>query len=138
MQQLNQFSLLVTTSNSAKGATKSRAQRKREQRIMKDKERENGTLNNRVFSTDQQIDILTMNINKKRLEHEKNETLLVGLSIEKAVLSPQLESAEARAAVRCPKYNRNNSYWQRIDELIHTHDDLVKTTSEKNGCIVLQ
>lgn len=72
-----------------------------------------------------------MNINKKRLEHQKNQTLLVGLSIQESAIARQVESAEARATSRCAKYNKNNTYWKRVDELIEKHDELVKSISEK-------
>ena len=72
-----------------------------------------------------------MNIDKKRLEREKNESLMVGLSIQEAALGRQLESAEARAVARCPKYKESNMYWQRVDELVKQHDQLVKTISDR-------
>ena len=97
----------------------------------KNSERDTDTSSIRGFSTDQRICILSMNIDKKRLEHEKNESLMVGLSIHQAALGRQLESAEARAESRCPKYNKNNVYWKRVDELIKEHDELVKTISER-------
>jgi hypothetical protein len=72
-----------------------------------------------------------MNINKKRLEHQKNQTLLVGLSIQESAVARQVESAEARANARCPKYNKNNFYWKRLDDLVIKHDELVQSISEK-------
>ncbi len=72
-----------------------------------------------------------MNIDKKRLIHEQNGSLLVGLSIEEAALARQLESAEARATARCPKYKENNRWWKRVDELVTQHDELVKSIREK-------
>ena len=72
-----------------------------------------------------------MNIDKKRLEREKNESLMVGLSIQEAALGRQLESAETRALARCPKYKETNMYWKRVDELVKQHDQLVKTISDR-------
>ena len=102
---------------------------------MKTKERDTDTSSVRGFSTDQRINILSMNINKKRLEHEKNETLLVGLSIQEAALGRQLESAEARAQSRCPKYKSTNPYWSRVDELVLKHDELVNTISDRTASL---
>ena len=72
-----------------------------------------------------------MNIDKKRLKHEKNEALMVGLSVQEAAIGRQLESAEARAVSRCPKYKESNIYWKRVDELVKKHDDIVKTITDR-------
>jgi hypothetical protein len=98
-------------------------------------ERDTDTASVRGFSTDQRISILSMNIDKKCLIHEKNESLLVGLSIEEAVLARQLESAEARATARCPKYKESNCWWKRVDELVEQHDELVKSICDKTKCL---
>jgi hypothetical protein len=101
----------------------------------KDIERDTDTASVRGFSTDQRISILSMNIDKKRLIHEKNESLLVGLSIEEAALARQLESAEARATARCPNYMESNRWWKRVDELVKQHDELVKSIRDKTKCL---
>jgi hypothetical protein len=94
-------------------------------------EKKTDTSSVQVFSTDQHISIQSMNINKKRLvKHHKNQTLLVGLSIQESAISCQVESAKARATTHCPKYDRNNLYWKRVDELIVKHDELVKSISK--------
>ena len=103
--------------------------------MLKGKERDTDTNSIRGFSTDQRICILSMNIDKKRLQHEKDESLMVGLSIQEAALGRQLESAEARAVVRCPSYKASNMYWRRVDELVKQHDDLVQTISERTASL---
>jgi hypothetical protein len=72
-----------------------------------------------------------MNIIKKRLEHPKNQTLLVGLSIQESAVSRQVESAKARATTHCHKYDKNNLYWKIVDELIVKHDELVRSISKQ-------
>ena len=111
--------------------TKSRAQRKKDLKVKKTSERDTDTSSIRGFSTDQRICILSMNIDKKRLQHEKNEALMASLSIHQAALAKQLESAETRAESRCPKYKATNMYWKRVDELFEEHDQLVKTIRER-------
>ena len=129
------FHLVSIKADGAKGSTKSRAQMKKDRKSMKTKERDTDTSSVRGFSTDQRINILSMNINKNRLEHEKNETLLVGLSIQEAALGRQLESAEARAQSRCAKYKSTNPYWSIVDELVLKHDELVNTISERTASL---
>ena len=58
-----------------------------------------------------------MNINKRRLNRQQNETRLVGLSIQEGEIQRQIESAERRSEHRCPEYAKQN-YWQRVDELL--------------------
>ena len=125
------YCTLVSLDDAPKNTVKSRAQQKQDQNQNKRKERENDTSAVRGFSTDQRISIQSMNINKKRLEHQKNQTLLVGLSIQESAVARQVESAEARATTRCPKYNKNNVYWKRLDDLVIKHDQLVQSISEK-------
>lgn len=78
----------------------------------------------RGFSTDQRINIENMNINRQRLNHQHQETQLVGLSIHESAIGRQIASAEARAASRCAKYNPKNIYWKRVDDLLEKQDNV--------------
>lgn len=77
-----------------------------------------------------------MNINKKRLIHQQNETRLVGLSIQEAAIRSQIESAESRATQRCPKYNKNNMYWKRVDALLEEQNQVVQTIKEHSQALI--
>ena len=65
----------------------SRSQRRKATIKKKAEEREKDRSTVRGFSTDQRINIQALNINKKRLEHQRNQTFLVGLSIQESAMS---------------------------------------------------
>jgi hypothetical protein len=119
-----------------KSKVRSQAQMRQDKRKQKKIERSNDTQSHRGFSTDQRISIESMNINKKRLIHQQNETRLVGLSIQEAAIRSQIESAESRANSRCPKYNKNNVYWKRVDELLEEQDQVIKTIKEHSQALI--
>jgi len=108
----------IITDDAPKQLVQSREQRKKDLKIKKSKERASSEVASRGFSTDQRISIESLNINRQRLTHQKEETRLVGLSIHESAIGRQIESAEARAKDRCPKYNPKNIYWKRVDELL--------------------
>lgn len=114
----------------------SQAQKRKEKMKKKTNERANDTQGHRGFSTDQRISIESMNINKKRLMHQQNETRLVGLSIQEAAIRNQIESAESRAVQRCPKYTKSNPYWKRVDELIEEQNQVVKAIKEHSQSLI--
>ena len=114
-----------------KATVMSRSQRRKATIKKKAEERENDRSTVRGFSTDQRINIQALNINKKRLEHQRNQTFLVGLSIQESAMSRQIESAEKRATFRCPVYDPFDIHWKIVDELIKDHSDLVKSISTK-------
>ena len=102
----------------------SRAQKKKEVLKKKADERSTSVTANRGFSTDQRISIESLNINRERLTHQKQETRLVGLSIHESAIGRQIASAEARAASRCPEYHPKNPYWKRVDELLARQENV--------------
>jgi hypothetical protein len=55
---------------------------------------------------------------------------LVGISIQEVAIWSQIESAESRANLCCQKYNKNNVYWKRVDELLEEQDQVIKTIKE--------
>jgi hypothetical protein len=74
-----------------------------------------------------------MNVNIRRLEHQKKETKLVGLSIQVNAIEKQIKSAESRALLRCPEYNKDNIYWQRVDALMQQETNCVLMINKYNN-----
>ena len=124
------------TDDAPKSQVNSQAQKNVAKRNAKANDRANDTQGDRGFSTDQRISIESMNINKKRLIHQQNETRLVGLSIQEAAIRNQIESAESRASQRCPKYNKNNVYWKRVDNLLEEQNDVVEQIKEHSRALI--
>ena len=104
-------------------------QKKEDAKDLNSIDRTSNTTATRGFSTDQRINIETVKINRQRLTHQKDETRLVGMSIQEAAIGRQIASAEARAMLRCPEYKPTNVYWKRVDELL----DLQAKVTENMG-----
>ena len=92
--------------------------KRRQRRAAKANARESDVVSVQGYSTDQRISIESMNVNICRLEHQKKESKLVGLSIQESANRGEILGAENRAALRCPEYNQKNIYWQRVDLLV--------------------
>ena len=71
-----------------------------------------------------------MNINSRRLEHQQNETRLVGVSIQESAIRNQIESTEMRFIQCYLTYNENNIFWKKVDTLIEKQHEVVKTIKE--------
>ena len=65
-----------------------------------DVERESDRSEVREFSTDQRINMQALSVNKKRLEHQKTQTCLMGLSIQKSAMLRQVGQLEHRSMTR--------------------------------------
>ena len=105
---------------------------------MKDKKsvvRSNDTAN-RGFSTDQRISIESLNINRERLTHQKDETRLVGLSIQESAIGRQIASAEGRARERCSEYHPKNPYWKRVDQLLAEQQNVTDMMANYNNSLM--
>jgi hypothetical protein len=107
-------------------------------RDAKAKERENDNVNERGYSIDQRISIESMNVNIRRLEHQKKESKLIGLSIQEAAIRGQILGAENCAALRCPQYDPNNIYWCRVDMLVQQQTDCVVMMNKYNSEMLIE
>ena len=122
---------LFCTDDAPKSTVMSRAAKRKAVLQKKKEERENDRSAIHGFSTDQRINIQALNISQKRLEHQKNQSFLVSLSIQESAMSRQIEAAEKRAMIRCPTYDANNVHWKLADDLALEHQVLVKSIGEK-------
>ena len=62
--------------------------------------------------------LASININKQRLMHQQNKQKLVAFSVQASAIQTQIDSAERRAERRCPEYDKNDSNWKIVDELL--------------------
>ena len=122
---------LLLLADADKKTVMPRAQRRKATMKQNAIERDETTTEVRGFSTDQRINIQALNINKNRLDHQKNQPYLVGLSIQESAMSRQVRQCENRAANRCPVYDSNNMHWKVADDLIAKHNELVLSIRTK-------
>ena len=64
----------------------------------------------RGFTTDQQIDMESLGLQKESMIDRKHEVAMVALSLEESAMTKLIEAAERRAALRCPEYLESNPY----------------------------
>ena len=65
----------------------------------------------RGFSTEQRLDIESLNIKKQLLFDRKQEQKIVAFSVEESALARQIEQAQRRSITRCLDYDSNNIHW---------------------------
>ena len=116
---------LVADVNKKKGSG-SRAEQRRQDSKDGKKDAAHDTTATRGFSTEQRIDIENLKVRKQSLMDRQRESTMVGLSIEEAALSRQIESAERRAGMRCPIYDASNVHWKRVDTLVDEQDKVLQ------------
>jgi len=59
------------------------------------------------------------------MRDRKHEAVLVGMSVERSILSKQIEAVEGRAASRCSDYDPENAHWKKVDNLLLDQDKLL-------------
>ena len=94
-------------------------------KVEKDITRSSDTTSERGYSTDQQINVEFLNVQKKKFKHNKKETSLVALGMNESALVQRIEAAEHRAEMRCPSSCADNIYWKRVEVLLKEQQDLI-------------
>ena len=88
------------------------------------------------FSTDQRIDIESLDVQKEAMQDRKREAALVGLLIEESAIAEHIEGAERRAQSRCLEYDPMNVYWKRVDILLEEQDNILGRIRKFNESMV--
>ena len=122
---------LTDNKNRTKGVS-SRSQQRKDEREQKCTDAKNDTQNVRGFTTDQRIEIEGLNVRRQEMFDRQRESALVGFFIEEGAISRQIEQAERRAESRCPEYDPNNIFWQRVDSLLEQQENVLKQMREFN------
>jgi hypothetical protein len=104
---------------------KTQAEKRKERREQKALERKNDKSAVRGFSTDQRITIESINVNKRTLQHLRTESQMVALGLQETAIRGQLNHAQSMAERQCPKYNKNNMFWKRADQLQELHQETI-------------
>jgi hypothetical protein len=116
-----------TIDDAPKSCVKTQAQKRKERREKRNLERMKDTSAIRGFSTDQQITIELINVNKQTLKHLQDETQMVAFGLQESAIRAQLSQVQSMAERQCPKYDENNMFWQRVDSLQKRHGESIQT-----------
>jgi hypothetical protein len=118
-----------------KNSVKIQAQKRKDRREKRNLKRMKDTLVVQGFSTDQQITIELINVNKQTLKHLQDETQMVAFGLQESAIRAQLLQAQSMVECQCPKYDENKMFWQRVDALQKQHAESIQTlmnlTNEK-------
>ena len=90
----------------------------------------------RGFATVQQIDIESLALQKKNISDRNRESDLVGLAMEESALSRLIEALERKVEQRCNKYDENNVYWGRVDNLLEQQPSVLKQMRSMNKSLL--
>ena len=100
-------------------------------------DRANNNSNDRGYSTDQQISIEGLKIQKLNHMQTTNESNFLVLIVHESSIARQIDATERRATVRCKKYDPDNIHWKHVDTLLEEQAELTRniksfTTSIKH------
>ena len=84
------------------------------------------------LTTDQKIDLATLNVQHQAMLDCQKESTLVALSMEDNALNARIEAAEKRAQIRCPNYDEKDANWIKVDNLIAMQDNLMNRIMDIN------
>ena len=128
---------LLEITDPHKDIVKSRAQKRKAEKIEKDTKRASDIENDRGLSTDQQLQVEMLKIQKQRDQDRNKETLLVGLNMQESAISRQIDMFERRA-IRLDAMGTPHNCWDKIDELIKKQEDVVSQITELNRIGMLE
>ena len=95
-------------------------------------EHDTDTLNARGLTTDQRIDLATLDVHRQAMLDRKKESTVVALAVEDNALNMRIQAAEKRAQMRCPEYDKDDANWIRVDKLQAMQDKLMNRMMDEN------
>ena len=118
---------LLETSDAAKNVGKSRAEKRKIEKVEKDLLRLNDTQNSRGYSTDQKIQFELIDLTRQQTKDRTRESMLMGLSVQEQALNKQIDRAE-RMAERFALNevdNLENKWWKQFHDLMKKQESLI-------------
>ena len=118
---------LLEISDASKKTTKSRAEKRKANKVEKDAKRVNDTQFERGFSTDQKVQLEMLGLQRQSTTDRGRESILMGLCVQEGVIAKQIDQAERMAsqfaldAVDDP----NNKWWKKLNDLILKQETIV-------------
>ena len=117
--------MLLLDNRDKKKGVGTRAELRKKDANEKILESKHDTASQRGFSTEQCLEIESLDLQKQAMLERKTDSVLVGLSVEQSALKDQVEAAERRAASRYPEYTPTNIYWIKVDALLDDQEKLL-------------
>ena len=125
---------LFEINDTATEITKSRAAKRKIEKLQKDNERFGDNSNRRGVSFDQELRLKSMKLQEKRDNDRSRESIIVGLSLQESALARQIEFAERRAE-RLSKEGTDPlfcPYWTKVESLLKQQEDVMEKIAMLN------
>ena len=126
---------LLEISDASKKTVKSRAEKRKAEKLEKDIKRENDSSSDRVFSTDQKIQLEIIDLTRQQTNDRSRESVFMGLCVQEAALTKQIDRAERMAQRFAPDdvEDPNNKWWSKLNELIIKQESIIKQMENLNN-----
>ena len=115
---------LLEISDASKKTVKSRAEKRKADKIQKDIKRAADSNPERGFSTDQKLQLEIIDLTRQQTKDRSRESVLMGLCVQEAALTKQIDRAERMAERLAPDDvdDPNNKWWVKVNNLIHKQE----------------
>ena len=119
---------------------KSRAQKRKSDKIAKQLQRANDSSADRGFSTDQKIQLEMIDLTRQQTTDRSRESILMGLCVQEAALTKQIDRAERMAERLAPDdiEDVNNKWWNKVKNLIHKQELIVTEMAKLNNNAIVR
>ena len=126
---------LLEISDASSKTVKSRAQKRKADLLVKNTQREHDSTSSRGFSTDQNIQLQMVSLQRVQVSNQNRETILIGLCMEESTICKQLERAEKLALRLAPDNidDPTNYYWKKVEILSKKQEAITTRMSELNN-----
>lgn len=126
---------LLEISDASKDIVKSRAQKRKSDKLEKNLKRTSDDSANRGFSTDQKLQLEIIDINRQQTNDRSRESVLMGLCIQEHALTKQIDRAERMAERRAPDSMDapENKWWNKVDMLIKEQESVITQIAQINN-----
>ena len=130
---------LLEISDASKNVVKSRAQKRKSDKIAKQLQRANDSSADRGFSTDQKIQLEMIDLTRQQTTDRSRESILMGLCVQEAALTKQIDRAERMAERLAPNdiEDVNNKWWNKVKNLIHKQELIVTEMANLNNLAIV-
>ena len=118
---------LLEISDASKKTVKSRAEKRKADKIQKDIKRAADSNPERGFSTDQKLQLEIIDLTRQQTKDRSRESVLMGLCVQEAALTKQIDRAERMAERLAPDDvdDPNNKWWIKVNNLIHKQELII-------------
>ena len=125
---------LLEITDASKKIVKSRAEKRKAEKVEKDSKRVNDSITDRGFSTDQKMQLEIIDLTRQQTNDRSRESVFMGLCVQEAALTKQIDRAERMAERLAPNDvdNPQNKWWNKVNSLIEKQERIIIQMADLN------